>query len=440
MSSNPKSDPKDVVPPEEGKKDEAEEKKEETKEEKKEEAEEKKEAAEEKKEEEHHSAIPLRVPSFKAPKLSEVAKGELTLAYSFAEPAVTTKLGIDGIPKVIDYEPLKLSSFSVMTLHTATIFENPVLLVEQFFITLIFICCATPVYIMFDQKTEFSENRHGGVTMNKWLDTQEEKMRQFAMIMTTLAAFLLSFYTSICVARWWTIRAEGVGGIKKATVELELYTRQFVTQDEKILSAIRRYARASLVLIALWRRNQLKEMKSHLVSHDILTNEEADLLMKWNHCLHETIWGWQGALIAMLSKEGKIPNQNLLCFLLERVSEGRTAVQCIHTHLAVRVPLPYVHLLGVLVKMHNSILAIIMGILFGAAVRDGRTIICVQLFARTLILPFLFNAILLINTELSDPFDGGVAGFPVSVYEKALENDSKGMLNANEHEPEWMKV
>jgi len=262
MSSNPKSDLKDVVPPEEGKKDEAEEKKEETKEEKKEDAEEKKEPAEEKKEEEeHHSAIPLRVPSFKAPTLSDAAKGSITLAYSFAEPAVTTKKGIDGIPKVIDYEPLKLSSFSVMTLHTATIFENPVLLAEQFFITLIFICCATPVYIMFDQKTEFAENRHGGVTMNKWLDTQEPKMRQFAMIMTTLAAFLLSFYTSICVARWWTIRTQGVGGIKKAAVELELYVCQFVTKDEKVLSAIRRYARASLILIALWRRDQLKTLK-----------------------------------------------------------------------------------------------------------------------------------------------------------------------------------
>lgn len=265
-------------------------------------------------------------------------------------------------------------------------------------------------------------------------------MRQFAMIMTTLAAFLLSFYTSICVARWWSIRAEGVGGIKKAAVELELYTNQFVTKDEQILSAIRRYSRASLLLIALWRRHKLDQMKDQLVGRGILTEEEVDLLLKWNHCLHETIWSWHGAIISLLSKEGKIPNQQLLCFLMERVSEGRTAAQCIHTHIAVRVPLPYVHLLGMLVKMHNTILAIIMGILFGAAVRDGRTIICVQLFCRTLILPFLFNAILLINAELSDPFDGGVAGFPCSVYEKALDNDSKGMISATQHEPEWMRV
>lgn len=383
--------------------------------------------------------IPSSVPSFKKPVLDHVSKSDLKLAYSFTEPAVTLQTASDGTSKIIDYEPLKLSSFSVFTMHTATIFENPVLLIEQVFITMIFFMCATPVYIMFNQKQEHTSSRHGAVTMNEWLDSQEEKMRQFAMIMTTLAAFLLSFYTSICVARWWAIRAQGVGGLKKAAVELELYVCQFVTKDEQILSCIRRYTRASLILIALWRRHQLGNIKEQLVSREILTEEEVDLLLKWNHCLHETIWSWQGALIALLSKEGKIPSQPLLCFLLERVSEGRTAAQCIHTHLAVRVPLPYVHLLGFLVKCHNTILAIIMGTLFGAAVRDGRTIICVQLFGRTLILPFLFNAILLINAELSDPFDGGITGFPCSVYEKAFEKDGKAMVSATKNEPEWMQ-
>jgi len=390
--------------------------------------------------EEEGLAMPVSAQSFKGPVLEAVGKSDLRLAYNFTEPAVTLKIGYDGTPRIIDYEPLKLSSFSVFTLHTATIFENPVLLVEQVFITVIFCMCATPVYIMFNQKSEHSSNRHGAVTMNQWLDSQEEKMRQFAMIMTTLAAFLLSFYTSICVGRWWTIRTQGVGGLKKAAVELELYVCQFVTKDEQILSSIRRYTRASLILVCLWRRKQLDQMKEHLVGRDILTEEEADLLLKWNHCLHETIWSWQGATIALLSKEGKIPSQPLLCFLLNRVSEGRTAAQCIHTHLAVRVPMPYVHLLGFLVKIHNTILAIIMGTLFGAAVRDGRTIICIQLFGRTLILPFLFNAILLINAELADPFDGGVAGFPCSVYETALENDCKGMVSADKHKPDWMNV
>jgi len=94
---------------------------------------------------------------------------QLRLAYSMDSHAVLEK-GLDGGMKVIDYEPLKLSSYRVFTSHVGTVLENPVLLVEQFFITCLFFFAATPTYILFNQKA--AENRHGGVTVNEWLDTQ----------------------------------------------------------------------------------------------------------------------------------------------------------------------------------------------------------------------------------------------------------------------------
>jgi len=140
----------------------------------------------------------------------------------------------------------------------------------------------------------------------------------------------------------------------------------------------------------------------------------------------------------MLYKEGKIKSDQLFQMLLQKCTEGRAAVQLVHTHLAVRVPMQYVHLLGLLVKMHNFVLAVIMGLLFGAAVRNGEIIICVQLFGRTLILPFLFNAILLINAELSDPFDGSESDFPGAIYQDALEKDCNGMIGATQNMPAWL--
>lgn len=261
-------------------------------------------------------------------------------------------------------------------------------------------------------------------------------MRLFAKIMMMLTALLLTFYTSMAVSRWWTIRAGGVGGIKAATVELEMYICQLVTQDEEVLSAIRRYSRASLILVFLWRRKQLGELKTILA--DVLTEQECDQLLKWNHVLHETIWAWQASIVSMLYREDKIKSDQLFNFLLERCSKGREAVQLIHTHIAVKIPMQYVHLLGFLVKLHNLVLAIIMGLLFGAAVKDGEIIVCVMLFGRTLILPLLFNAILLINAELSDPFDGSETDFPCAAYEQALDKDSKAFVAANTHLPDWM--
>lgn len=337
---------------------------------------------------------------------------------------------------LVDYEPMKLSSMRVFCITKGTILKDPVLLVEQVLITLIFASVAFPVWYYFRQ--DIAESRSGDISIRRWIDNQEGKMRAFAMIMTNLAAFLLSFYTAICVTRWWAMRTGGIGGIKAATVDLEMLLYQNVTQEEKVLSAIRRYGRVSLMLIFLWRRDQTKNLKEFFVAKELLNEHEADCLLKWNHCLHETIWAWQAGICTMLFKEGKIKSDQLYSLLLQKCTDGRAAVQLVHTHLAVRVPMQYVHLLGLLVKMHNFVLALIMGGLFGAALRNSEIIICVQLFGRTLILPFLFNAILLINAELSDPFDGGETDFPGMTYQAALEKDSKGIIAATQNMPDWL--
>lgn len=264
-------------------------------------------------------------------------------------------------------------------------------------------------------------------------------MRAFAAIMTTLASLLLSFYTAMAVGRWWAMRTVGIGGIKAAAMELEMLISQMVTQEEEVLGAIRRYARTSLVLIFLWRRKRLAHMKEDLLEFGLLNAEEVDKLKQWDHCLHETIWSWQSAIVCTLWREGKISSEPLLKKLMEKCSDGRAAVQCIHTHLAVKIPMQYVHLLSFLVKMHNFVLAVIMGALFGAAVRSGETIICVQLVGRTLVLPILFNAILLINAELSDPFGGSQNDFPARTYQNGLENDGAGVVKAGQNMPSWMK-
>lgn len=337
---------------------------------------------------------------------------------------------------LIDYEPSKLSSFRVFGAVSGTVLENPILFTEQLMLTLLFFAVAAPVYYFFNQ--DVATESPGAPSVNKWLDSQEAKMRAFSTIVTTLAAFLLSFYTSIAVSRWWTIRTSGIGAIRSAAIDLEMFVQQLVTKEEQVLSAIRRYARASLMLVFLWRRNELNEMKTSLVASGVLTAEEAEKLQVWNHSLHETIWAWQTAIIAVLHAEGRVDSEPLLCLLLGRCSKGRAGAQVIATHLTVKVPMVYVHLLGLLVKVHNIVVAVLMGLLFGAAVRDGNTIICLQLFGRTCLLPLLFNAILLINAELSDPFDEFGAGFPGSRYDAALERDGAATVQAGKSLPKWL--
>jgi hypothetical protein len=378
----------------------------------------------------------------KDPSKQDTTDSDLAEAYGFGDHGTWTKPSTGGDECLTDYKPLKLSSFRVCCVTRGTIVANPVLFFEQMLLILMFFCSAAPIYIYF--KTEVQE---GEGSVKRFVREQENKMRAFASIMTGLAAFLLSFYTSVIVARWWTMRAGGIGGIKAAVVDLEMLLYQAVPNiDEKLLSAVRRYGRTSLTLIFLWRRKECgpgKEdlMKEMLLNRNLLTTEECDLITKWQprHCLHETIWAWQMAIVNKLYQEKKIKSDQLYSLLLQKCGEGRQAVQLIHTHLAVRVPMQYVHLLGLLVKMHNFILTLIMGILFGAAWRSGKYILCVQLFARICILPFLFNAILLINCDLADPFDGSEADFPGDIYQEALEKDCQGMISATNHVPDWLR-
>merc|ERR1719399_2762301 len=104
------------------------------------------------------------------------------------------------------------------------------------------------------------------------------------------------------------IRTAGIGGIKAATVELEMFICQLVTKDETVLDAIRRYGRTSMILLFMWRGHQIddkEEMKSKLVDRGFLTQEEVGKIVDWS-TKHEVIWAWQAGIVTMLYKEGKI--------------------------------------------------------------------------------------------------------------------------------------
>lgn len=378
----------------------------------------------------------------KIPLINADDRDDLAAAYGMGWHATWVKTPHSEVDSLTDYEPLKFSSFRVCCMRRGTIMESPVIIVEQLILFLIFFCAAAPVYYFFASELSIGKEAGGqlaGVSVSRFINKQEPKMRQFAMIMTGLSSFLLTFYTSIIVARWWTMRTGGVGGIKKATVDLELLLYQAVTQDKDVLSAVRRYGRTSLFLIFMWRREETKDTETlmqMLMQRGLLNKDECDHLVKWGkHCLHETIWAWQMAIVNKLHQQGKVSSDPLYKLLLDICLEGRSAVQLVHTHLAVRMPIQYVHALGLLVKMHNFVLAVIMGLLFGAAVRNQQWILCTQLCARLFILPFLFNAILLINCDLADPFNGGESDFPGDVYQANLGKDCKGMMGATQNVP-----
>merc|ERR1719324_986391 len=104
--------------------------------------------------------------------------------------------------------------------------------------------------------------------------------------------------------------------------------QQICPEDKEVLEAISRYGRASLKLIFLWRRNEkiTEETLKPIWNQEakkLLTEDEAKLLLEWNHNLHETIWAWQMGIVKMMHAEGRIPTDQMLRSLVHYVENGR---------------------------------------------------------------------------------------------------------------------
>eukprot|EP00931_Biecheleriopsis_adriatica_P079793 TRINITY_DN53141_c0_g1_i1.p1 TRINITY_DN53141_c0_g1~~TRINITY_DN53141_c0_g1_i1.p1 ORF type:complete len:259 (-),score=41.16 TRINITY_DN53141_c0_g1_i1:308-1084(-) len=253
--------------------------------------------------------------------------------------------------------------------------------------------------------------------------------------MSMLAAFLLGFYTSTTVSRWWRLRTDGIGNIWSACSQLCMFLSEFVTRDEQVLQAVRRYARASLSL-QFMRRCYGRELPKHLkelADFGILTRDEVDKLATYNNNLSESIWTWVAHIVSSLRKKGDIQDTMMLTFLMEKVNLGRSGAALIGAQMGTPIPMPYVHLLGFLVKVHNIVLAFASGYILAHQHEKW-----LFLSLRVVFVPLLYNAVLLINADLADPFNDQANDFSMRKYESGIEGDGASYVQAGEHLPEWM--
>mmetsp|Transcript_49292 Transcript_49292/g.68486 ORF Transcript_49292/g.68486 Transcript_49292/m.68486 type:complete len:171 (+) Transcript_49292:474-986(+) len=165
---------------------------------------------------------------------------------------------------------------------------------------------------------------------------------------------------------------------------------------------------------------------------------KVEQLRKYNNNLAESIWTWIAHIVADLDKKGKIKGEVMLNFLMERVNLGRSGAALIGAQLGTPIPLPYIHLMGILVKIHNGILGITLGFVLGCSWQESwsaRVLLSIKVF----FIPLLYNAILLVNAVLADPFNGEVNDFPVAKYQLGIEGDGASYVDAGDHLPPLLK-
>lgn len=346
--------------------------------------------------------------------------------YSLLESHCKVIDGGDGCKHISSYQVEKLSCMRVFFVFTGTVLQDPVLWAETSVLVLVFV----PIFLL-----TYS------VHWRKYDDfaSQEDDIRSFVGMLTTLVGLLLSFYTALQIKRWWEMRVLGVGSIWQAASTLTMLISQGCTRDPEVLSAVRRYAVASLVLLFMRRRGQGENLYL-LHERGVLTVDEVEKLRQLrpeeNHS--EAIWVWLANLATQLHRQGLTAGPPHYCQLLHAVDVGRGGAALVNAYVETQVPMTYVHLLGLMVKLHNVMLTVLMSLL---SVRHAKNDDQVSLFRtvfRSFFMPFLYNAILLINNDLADPFSGDLSDFPMSNLCHDITVDSKGYVDAGDHLPAWI--
>lgn len=277
---------------------------------------------------------------------------------------------------------------------------------------------------------------------------KESSIRAFIAMFSTLIGLLLSFYTALNLGRWWGMRT-AVQHIEEGCKKLVMMVSQGCTDDAVFLATINRYAQASLFIIFAASQNKETGGSPRLQALEagLLTQEEADKLAKLNPHMpfvhSETLWVWLANAVTRLHDQNLTKGAPHYCALLAAVEQGRNGVATIQTYLETPIPLGYVHLLCLMVKLHNFILTVLMALACVMLAGGEKGLQPVGMFRtsfRAFFMPFLYNSILILNQEVTDPFGGDAGDFQWSSMHMNIKKSSESyaLAGSKNHLPDWV--
>lgn len=332
---------------------------------------------------------------------------------------------------VKDYDPSKLATFRVFFHYTGTVLQNRVLWKET----------ATTCLIYIAVVLWFSYWRWEGF---KHFVGKESTIRAFLSMFSNLIGLLLSFYTSLNIGRWWAMR-NGVQDLWTGASKLSVLLANGVTTDRDVLESVQRYARCSLYM--LFRASQkvqnpyLAMRKRGLLKDDELSRLE-QLGLRGMYPQASVPWAWMANMVSTLHKQGLTAGPPHYSLLLSTVEQGRSGISTIQMYIETPIPMAYLHVLGLMVKIHNVFIASLYGlicVMHLAGSHGVNEVAIVRTVFRAFFMPFLYNALLIINGDLTNPFDGDVGDLSFNQFDACIEAESLTLIEASENRPKWME-
>lgn len=203
--------------------------------------------------------------------------------------------------------------------------------------------------------------------------TPEELTNVVTLINTfhTLLTWLLGFFVSTALSRWWTVRSEGIGNLWGSVSDLTMLVSSFYPQDTSAHKEVRdRVLRWGVLSHELL----YKQVSG---SEDLRDLIEAGLLLPEEHqalggvpSKPQVVWTWMSGFFTHLAVGSGALGSTLpfpgttLWQLHNLCRQGRGAIGGALALADTQIPFAYAHLLGALVWVHNVVQALASAFVF----------------------------------------------------------------------------
>ena len=259
-----------------------------------------------------------------------------------------------------------------------------------------------------------------------------EKFASIVTFMNGLTTFILSLFISLTLARWWALRYSCLGELWNQVAELTTLASSYLSDNDeqrRLRDGLIRYSLLSHALV--FKQAQGRDEKSpdgplftELRSRGLVTHAEARHLA--DHAVKaEVPWVWCFKLIARAVKTGLL-EPGLRYDFHVRALKGRSAVTNIFVYIHTKLPLLYVHMIVLLVKLTMILWAFQTGIVMAQSANEENTgtssADILPNFALQLFVPLIYQSALELHRKLHNPFLEHSSGFPERTYLSAMRS------------------
>lgn len=285
--------------------------------------------------------------------------------------------------QIISYDSENLSGFSFWLFWGGTFMASKQLWMKMFVIVLIAIFSGLFAHFIINPER-----------------TNLDSLPNFLFGLEAVLAIFAGLYLDTMVCRWWTIRKDGIGELTKSIADLVTLVGPFCKEsdavEDNIRNVILRYGLLSHALLyyeaqgyflpqgfgpscdmdsasakEFARRLGEKDPDSEdlawfdLMERELVTDEEMKHLRNVKRKFG-AVWAWLLSYLVHLTEKDVMPF-DLFEFSAEIARQGRAAGNLVLTHIETPLPLPYVHLVCIMVNLYQVCFAIVTGIVVAHA-------------------------------------------------------------------------